>query len=157
MNRDDDQHLWDILGRAAPTRLSPFFSRNVLRQVRQQPRLLGRAPAWLTFKLAIPASAVAVAVMAAVILFRGSSSSTETPVTTPEPVVAVQVPTPAPELQRNVEALVIRPEAPANFDAQSSETDALAQIDVQDYDTVANLDDLLILYETNLWEENSSL
>ncbi len=46
MNHDDQDDLWKLLGQARPPRVSPFFSRNVLRAVREQqpePR-----PNWLT-------------------------------------------------------------------------------------------------------------
>ena len=33
----------------------------------------------------------------------------------------------------------------------------LAQIDQQDYEVVQNLDDLMVMYETSLWDENSRL
>lgn len=31
---ENDQKLWDLLGKAKPTGVSPFFARNVLREVR---------------------------------------------------------------------------------------------------------------------------
>jgi hypothetical protein len=37
------------------------------------------------------------------------------------------------------------------------EEDLIAQIDVQDYEVVADLDELLASDENNLWDENSSL
>ena len=36
MNADDDDKLWDLLGRAKQPAVSPFFSRNVLRAVREE-------------------------------------------------------------------------------------------------------------------------
>ena len=42
VKRDDDQELWDILGRAAEPKISPFFARIVLREIRE-------ADAWKTF------------------------------------------------------------------------------------------------------------
>ena len=43
MKREDDQELWDLLGRAAEPKISPFFARNVLREVRE-------AGDWKTFR-----------------------------------------------------------------------------------------------------------
>ena len=43
MNRDDDQELWDLLGQAAEPKISPYFARNVLREVR-------KASDWTTFR-----------------------------------------------------------------------------------------------------------
>lgn len=34
MKRDDDPQLWDLLGHSAEPEVSPFFARNVLREVR---------------------------------------------------------------------------------------------------------------------------
>lgn len=35
MNHEEKDDLWELLGRAKPTRVSPFFSRNVLRVIRE--------------------------------------------------------------------------------------------------------------------------
>jgi hypothetical protein len=43
MKRDDDQELWDLLGQAAEPKISPYFARNVLREVR-------KASDWTTFR-----------------------------------------------------------------------------------------------------------
>jgi len=43
MKRDDDQELWNLLGRAAEPKISPFFARNVLRKIRE-------AGDWKTFR-----------------------------------------------------------------------------------------------------------
>ncbi len=71
MKRDDDQALWDLLGRATPPPVSPFFSRNVLRQIRlaepERPAFLR-----LFWRRVLPAAAV-VLVAASLLLFRSSS------------------------------------------------------------------------------------
>ncbi len=36
MNTDEQDDLWSLLGRAKTTDVSPFFSRNVLRAIREQ-------------------------------------------------------------------------------------------------------------------------
>jgi hypothetical protein len=36
MKADDNDKLWELLGKTRPTTVSPFFSRNVLRAVRQE-------------------------------------------------------------------------------------------------------------------------
>jgi hypothetical protein len=43
MKRDDDPELWDFLGRAAEPRISPFFARNVSREIR-------KVSDWKTFR-----------------------------------------------------------------------------------------------------------
>ena len=115
MKREDDDQLWDLLGKAAPPQVSPFFARNVLRRLREQPRWnLG---SWLSWRRLVPVSGLAVAVAIATFF-------------------AVNRP---PEEQL------------------SGEDDLIAEIDVQDYEVVADLDELLAADETSLWDENSSL
>jgi hypothetical protein len=67
MKRDDDQELWDLLGQAAEPRISPFFSRNVLREIRKPG---GWAPlrGWLNLRRLIPAAGVVGALVAALFL-----------------------------------------------------------------------------------------
>lgn len=65
MKREDDEKLWDLLGRAAEPKVSPFFARNVLREIRES-RGSSRVTGWL--KLLVPATGVAVAVIAALFL-----------------------------------------------------------------------------------------
>jgi hypothetical protein len=59
MKREDDEKLWDLLGRSAGPEVSPFFARNVLRKIRnargeETPRSWWR-PQWL-----LPVAGVAV-------------------------------------------------------------------------------------------------
>src|SRR6476619_4804144 len=35
MNREEDDKLWDLLGQSATPQVSPFFARNVMREIRQ--------------------------------------------------------------------------------------------------------------------------
>ena len=67
MKREDDQELWDLLGRAGRPTLSPFFARNVLREVRQQRTWRENLGRWFGARRLIPAAAVAVAIIAAAI------------------------------------------------------------------------------------------
>lgn len=67
MNRDDDQELWDLLGKSQTPAVSPFFARNVLRQVRQTPRWQQIAREWLMPRRALPATAVALMLCAAAV------------------------------------------------------------------------------------------
>jgi hypothetical protein len=117
MKREDDEQLWDLLGRAPETKVSLFFARNILRQIRQeQSRPAGL---WISWRRLVPASALALAIAAAVVLLRSPSS----PQTSPEPQV----------------------------------DPVIAQIDVQDYEVVADLDNLLASDENSPWDDNSSL
>jgi negative regulator of sigma E activity len=117
MKREDDEQLWDFLGRAPEAQVSPFLARNVLRQIRQEQSKPGRS--WFSWRRLVPASAVALAIVAAVIFVRNPSQP-----------------------QRASEAQI---------------DPVIAQIDVQDYDVVADLDNLLASDENSPWDDNSSL
>jgi hypothetical protein len=81
MNREDDDKLWDLLGRSPEPKVSPFFARNVLREVRESEGK-ARVGGWLRWL--VPAAGMAVAVTAALFLRvqtpdpSGSDSRTET-------------------------------------------------------------------------------
>lgn len=164
MNRDDDQQLWELLGHAAKPHLSPFFARNVLRQIRQEP-----AKSWLRLRILVPAFGVALALIAGVVFLRSSSPENlaptkseqavaiEAPRRAPEPVAQIKTPMTQPEPVAQIETPVVQPEPALKIDSPENEPEMLAKIDAQDYEVVANLDDLLVLYETSLWDENSSL
>lgn len=119
MKREDDDQLWELLGRSAGPRPSPFFARNVLRRIRQEPRWTGAWRSWLRLGRLVPASAVVVALAAAVIFTHNPSAHQRTASNDIDPVVA--------------------------------------KIDAQDYEVVADLDDLLASDDNNLWDDNSSL
>jgi hypothetical protein len=118
MNREDDQQLWDLLGQAAEPRLSPFFARNVVRPIRQEPRWFERARSSLSVRRLVPASGLALVTIAAIIFVHNPSLRQKSAVIEPDPV---------------------------------------AEIDVQDYEVVADLDELLASDENNLWDDNSTL
>src|SRR5438552_17702186 len=63
MERQDDNKLWDILGRVPEPKLSPFFARNVLRKIRQDATRFERARNWFSLRRLVAASAVAVVVV----------------------------------------------------------------------------------------------
>ena len=65
MKREDDEKLWDLLGRSAEPQVSPFFARNVLREIRESEGQ-SRKGAWLQWL--VPAAGVAVAIIAALFL-----------------------------------------------------------------------------------------
>ena len=89
MKREDDQELWDLLGKSSQPALSPFFARNVVRQVRQERNWRENALNWLRPKVLIPAAAAAIAVIAAVVTLQNpssdlNSSADEVPITVAE-------------------------------------------------------------------------
>jgi hypothetical protein len=117
MKREDDEQLWDILGQAAQPQLSPFFARDVIRRIRQEPRRFDRLRTWFSLGRLIPASALAAALIVTMIM------------------------THHPALQK----------------APEMEPDVVAKIDPQDYEVVADLDELIASDENSLWDENQTL
>jgi hypothetical protein len=67
MNRDDDPKLWDLLGRTAEPKISPFFARNVVREIRE-PANRTTLRGWLNLRRLIPATGMAVALIAVMFL-----------------------------------------------------------------------------------------
>jgi hypothetical protein len=86
MKREDDQELWDLLGKAGNPTVSPFFARNVLREIRQERSWRERLATWLSPRRLIPASAVALAIVAATVAMQQRPSATLTPEALPEVV-----------------------------------------------------------------------
>ena len=117
MKREDDQELWDFLGRSAEPELSPFFARNIVRQVRQDSGRSVWMRKWISLRRLIPASAVAIALMAA----------------------------------------IMATHHPVSQKSSESEPDVVAKIDPQDYEVVADLDELLAVDKGSLWDEKPTL
>ena len=67
MKREDDQELWDLLGQAAEPKISPFFARNVVREIRQ-PGAWTTLRGWLNLRRLIPASGMVAALLAVAFL-----------------------------------------------------------------------------------------
>ena len=66
MNRDEDPQLWDLLGQSKPPAASPFFSRNVLRTIRNASQKGSGFAGWFSIRRLIPVwSAVAAVVVTA--------------------------------------------------------------------------------------------
>ena len=104
MQPEDDQQLWDLLGRTAEPKLSPFFARNVLREIRPKASRFGRAQDWFSLRKLVAASAVAVVLIGMAIATYAPGWSHKSP---------------------------------------EREPDVVAKIDPQDFDVVADLDELL--------------
>lgn len=67
MNREEDEKLWDLLGHSQEPAPSPFFARNVLRKIREaQGEATPRR--WFSLRWLAPATGVAVAIMATLLL-----------------------------------------------------------------------------------------
>jgi hypothetical protein len=117
MKREDDQELWDLLGHAAESELSPFFARNIARKVRQEGSRSEGMRRWLGLRGLIPASAVAIALITTAIVIHH----------------------------------------PVSQKTSEGQPDVVAKIDPQDYEVVADLDELLALDENSLWYEKPTL
>ena len=116
MKREDDQQLWDLLGQDRPRQLSPFFSRNVVRRIRERSAGFEWLRSWLNPWRIVPATGVAIAVIAT--------------------IVAVH--------------------QPADLKQSDSPPDVIVKIDPQDYDVVADLDELLVTDENSLWDDDDT-
>jgi len=112
MRRDEDQELWDLLGRGAEPKISPFFARNILREIRK-PSEWTTLRGWLNPRRLIPATGMAAALMAVVFL----------------------------RMHTSVAPLAAPP------------SDALANVDAQDYELIVDLDDLLASDDNNSLDE----
>jgi hypothetical protein len=64
MEPQDDKELWNVLGRLPKPTLSPFFARNVVRKVRQEPTRFEQVWNWFSVRKLVGASAVAAAFVA---------------------------------------------------------------------------------------------
>jgi hypothetical protein len=116
MKREDDQQLWDLLGQTTQRQLSPFFARNVVRRIREQPPdRFERLRSWLTLRKLVPVTGLVVAVI----------------------------------------AVILATHQPATRNQADSAPDVIAAIDPQDYDVVADLDELLATDENSLWDEDT--
>ena len=67
MKREEDEKLWDLLGRATEPAASPFFARNVLRKIREARGEPSPRGTWYLRGL-VPAAGVAVVVIAGLAL-----------------------------------------------------------------------------------------
>jgi hypothetical protein len=117
MEPEDDKQLWDVLGRVPGPTLSPFFARNVVRQIRQKSTRFERARSWFNLRRLVAASAVAIVVV----------------------------------------GMAIATHRPISHTTSASDLDVVAKIDPQDYDVVADLDELIAWDENTVWEDKPTL
>lgn len=86
MKREDDQELWDLLGKAEPTEISPFFARNVLRSLREKRGWREKLAPWLSWRRLIPLTGVALAVLVSGLAFHSPVRPPASPDNPPEVV-----------------------------------------------------------------------
>ena len=68
MNREDDPQLWELLGQAAEPKVSPFFARNVVREVRGLAQAQGKLRTWFSPRRLVPLTSGAVGLIAVLFL-----------------------------------------------------------------------------------------
>ena len=67
MKREEDEKLWDLLGRATEPTASPFFARNVMRKLREAQGEPSPSRSWY-LRWLVPAAGVAVVIIAGLAL-----------------------------------------------------------------------------------------
>src|SRR5947207_1462551 len=117
MEAEDDKPLWDILGRGPEHPFSPFFARNVVRNIRQKATRFVWARNWFSLRRLVAASAVAILVV----------------------------------------GMAIATHHPISRTASANDLDVVTKIDPQDYDAVADLDELIAWDENSVWDEKPTL
>jgi len=75
MNTEEHDDLWHLLGRANEPSVSPFFSRNVLRAIRDQTRESVGAFTWLRHHWRLIAASTGVALIAGLALLPHTDQS----------------------------------------------------------------------------------
>jgi cytochrome c-type biogenesis protein CcmH/NrfG len=138
MKNDEQDDLWELLGRAKAPHVSPFFSRNVLRAIRaeeqEKPLALWFRWRWLT----LSASACGM-VVAAIIAFQHVAA----PQISSTAVVAQQSQPLEQQLQTQEPAQASQPDQVAVLAQQVSAS--------PDYQVINHLDELLASEETSVW------
>jgi hypothetical protein len=114
MDRNDDQQLWDLLGSSRAPEPSPYFSRDVLRRLREESSARPGFAGWLNWRRLLPVSGLVAATAAIFVAY----------------TITFQHPS-------------------------AGENDVVAKIDAQDYEVVADLDNLLAAEDNNLWDDDN--
>ena len=68
MHHEENDDLWELLGKAAPARVSPFFSRNVLRAIREEQPARTGLFGWLRSRWTVVAAGACAVLVAGVVL-----------------------------------------------------------------------------------------
>lgn len=128
---DEQDELWDLLGKAKKTPVSPYFSRNVLRAVRESKPEKPGVFAWLALRWRVVSLAGVAAVLVAV------------------KCISFEQAPPAPSSSAPEVAKI----APAESQpiAANTENDAKPE----DSDVVNDLDELVAYEKNNIWLDDS--
>jgi len=90
MKREEDEQLWDLLGKAGGPPLSPFFARDVLRQIRQEPSWRDKLAWWFAPPRVLAAGAVAAAIVVATISLPRLAGTAPSAANTQQPTVQLE-------------------------------------------------------------------
>lgn len=126
---DEQDELWDLLGKAKKTPVSPYFSRNVLRAVRESKQEKSGAFAWLALRWRV----VSLAGVAAVLVAVKCASFEQAP--------------PASSSTSTPEVAKIAP--------VQSQPVAVNDTKPEDSDVVNDLDELVAYEKNNIWLDDS--
>jgi hypothetical protein len=164
LEADDDQALWDLLGRARSVEPSPYFVRRVLRDLDADAAGAAESPAggWRAWWRPGWILAGSTAVLAAAF---GLFTLSSIPVAQPPPVVRQPVAAvPAPGVVAPPAAVPVLdvPDVAAVGVAQAAPAESAAVFQLpadvrpQDVDVIADLDNLVAREETNAWTDDTS-
>ena len=93
MERNDDAPLWDLLGHSRVAEASPFFARNCVRAVRDEPVATSSGfGSWFAPRRLIPSFAAVAAVVIAVFTLRGTHQQRSPEQSPPVTLASVNVP-----------------------------------------------------------------
>jgi len=87
MNHDENDELWNLLGKARQPKASPFFAANVMRAVREAAEPKPGILAWLRSKWVLPVAAGACAAVLAFLAMRPAAA----PVPAADPLEEIAV------------------------------------------------------------------
>lgn len=81
MDADEHDSLWDLLGQARRPDVSPFFARDVLREIRRVRQKHRGLVAWFlrSWRVAVPATAAAIAVVVSTAVLRDNPKPQHNP------------------------------------------------------------------------------
>lgn len=99
MNTDEQDDLWRLLGKAQAPSVSPFFSRNVLRAIREEKQEKPSLLAWLHWRWFTLGASACVLLLASGVALRHPSSHSQQPPTDASVVMLAQQVSTSPDYQ----------------------------------------------------------
>jgi hypothetical protein len=152
-----DEALWELLGKARPVRVSPYFVRRVLRDLDAGDAvadndLAAGWRAWLRPAWLLAAGTAALAVVIGVVSLPSFPSL---PMNGRPVAVATRVH--LPRQVATVPAVLPAPAAPAaSTSGGAPDVELASDVSPQDVDVIADLDNLVAREETSVWTDDTS-